>query len=136
MHPVREPANKVHVQRNAELDLGSEVQRLSWPLSPLQFQRDYVSRNKPCLLTGMMGWITQSALLSCISLKQCNNLACLHAGAISHWPALSAWNQQYLSNKLHDKLVHYALAGATDECTPAIAYAKLQTDCLLVSCLL
>jgi len=36
----------------AELDLGTEVQRVAWPLTPLQFYRDFVSRNKPCLLTG------------------------------------------------------------------------------------
>ena len=35
-----------------ELDLGSEVQQLPGPLSPLQFYRDFVSKNKPCLLTG------------------------------------------------------------------------------------
>ena len=36
-----------------ELDLGCEVQRLPSPLSPLQFYRDFVSKNKPCLLTGV-----------------------------------------------------------------------------------
>ena len=36
----------------AELDLGSEVQRLAGPLPPLQFHRDFVSKNKPCVLTG------------------------------------------------------------------------------------
>lgn len=37
----------------ADLDLGSEVQRLAGPLLPLQFYRDFVSKNKPCLLTGI-----------------------------------------------------------------------------------
>ena len=36
----------------AELDLGNKVQQLQWPLSPLQFYRNFVSKNKPCLLTG------------------------------------------------------------------------------------
>ncbi len=36
----------------AELDVGTEVQPVAWPLTPLQFYRDFVSRNKPCLLTG------------------------------------------------------------------------------------
>ena len=38
--------------RAAELDLGCKVQQLQWPMSPLQFYRDFVSKNKPCLLTG------------------------------------------------------------------------------------
>lgn len=64
-----------------ELDLGTEVQRVTWPLTPLQFYRDFVSRNKPCLLTG----------------------------AINHWPALSLWNQSYLLHKLRDKQVTVAV---------------------------
>lgn len=64
-----------------ELDLGYEVQRVAWPLSPLHFYRDFVSRNKPCLLTG----------------------------AIDHWSALSLWNQAYLTDQLRDKEVTVAV---------------------------
>lgn len=38
---------------SAELDLGSTVQRVAWPLTPLTFYRDYVSKNKPCIVTGI-----------------------------------------------------------------------------------
>ena len=45
-------ASQLTVERSAELDLGCEVSRAAWPLTPLQFYREYISRNKPCLLSG------------------------------------------------------------------------------------
>lgn len=88
----------------AELDLGSEVQRLAGPLPPLQFHRDFVSTNKPCVLTGSgsQQWCTT---FSALQQKLRTQLQLLCAGAIESWPALSRWNQQYFKDKLHDKQV-------------------------------
>ena len=86
-----------------ELDLGSEVQRLPGPLSPLQFYREFVSKNKPCLLTGDgTQWLL--ALDKCAVSAEAEGLK-LCAGAIEDWSALSIWNQQYLTDKLHSKQV-------------------------------
>lgn len=58
-----------------ELSLGNtgRIERLDSPPTPLQFLRDYISLNKPCIISN----------------------------AISHWPALTLWsNLSYLSHTL------------------------------------
>jgi phospholipase A2 len=52
----------------AELDLGSSVDVIHAPVSPLEFHRKYVAANKPCIIRG----------------------------AIEHWDALTRWTPEYL----------------------------------------
>lgn len=86
----------------AELDLGSEVQRVAWPLTPLQFYRDFVSKNKPCVLTGKScSWRFVYLLHTQASIEHCP------AGAVDHWPALSRWDHAYLATKLQSKQVRH-----------------------------
>ena len=59
----------------ADLDVGKSVPRLNASdITPLQFQQQFVARNKPVVLTG----------------------------AIEHWPALKLWSAEYLLNKIGD----------------------------------
>ncbi|CAN0880827.1 Lysine-specific demethylase JMJ32 [Linum grandiflorum] len=61
-----------------ELSLGTSVERLDSPPSPLQFLRRFVSANKPCIISN----------------------------AVPHWTALSLWpDHSYLSQSLSDSLV-------------------------------
>ncbi|KAJ4850971.1 hypothetical protein Tsubulata_036237 [Turnera subulata] len=79
-----------------ELSLGSDdtrINRLDSPPTPLQFLRDYVSQNKPCIISN----------------------------AISHWPALSRWpHLPYLSRSLSTSLVslHLTPNGRADSIVP------------------
>lgn len=41
-----------HQCMRAELDVGQRVDRIAWPVDPAAFLRGYVSRNKPCIITG------------------------------------------------------------------------------------
>lgn len=59
----------------ADLDVGKSVPRLNASdITPLQFQQQFVARNKPVVLTA----------------------------AIEHWPALKSWSAEYLLNKIGD----------------------------------
>ncbi|KAG2292745.1 hypothetical protein Bca52824_039414 [Brassica carinata] len=76
-----------------ELSLGSEIDRLHSPPSPLHFLRDYVSQSKPCVISN----------------------------AISHWPALKLWSDPaYLAGALSNDLVslHLTPNGCADAVTP------------------
>ncbi|KAI3945156.1 hypothetical protein MKW92_014750 [Papaver armeniacum] len=80
-----------------ELSLGTStrVERLDGPPSPLRFLRDYVSPNKPCIISN----------------------------AIQHWPALTTWthNDHYLSQKLSRSIVsvHLTPDGQADALVPS-----------------
>ncbi|KAJ4952436.1 hypothetical protein NE237_029268 [Protea cynaroides] len=78
-----------------ELNLGtsSQVERLESPPSPLRFLRDFVSPNKPCIISN----------------------------ATLHWPALSSWTQpSYLSHALSSSPVslHLTPNGLADALVP------------------
>ncbi|GAX83102.1 hypothetical protein CEUSTIGMA_g10528.t1 [Chlamydomonas eustigma] len=61
-----------------EIDLGSKIRRLHVSeLDALTFSRDFVSRNKPCIITG----------------------------ALDAWPALHLWDESYLCSRAGDKKV-------------------------------
>eukprot|EP00899_Mesostigma_viride_P000122 jgi/Mesvir1/1010/Mv17544-RA.1 len=60
-----------------DLYLGDAVERVAGPLTPLQFYRDFVAMNKPCIITG----------------------------AVDHWPALHRWSNQYLRERVGDSVV-------------------------------
>lgn len=55
-----------------QLSLGGEVPRVRSPLPPLDFYRDCVAPNRPCVITG----------------------------SLSHWPALRLWSNAYLLEKM------------------------------------
>ena len=85
-----------------ELSLGNRIQRLDSAPTPLQFLRDYVSPNKPCIISN----------------------------AISHWPALSLWpNLSYLSSSLSDSTVslHLTPDGRADSLVPLETPKKGET---------
>ena len=64
------------------LYLGQSIPRVSGPLDPLHFYRDYVSANKPVIIESTYD-------------SQCETLR--PSDAISHWPALSRWqSDEYL----------------------------------------
>ncbi|WCJ39999.1 Bifunctional peptidase and (3S)-lysyl hydroxylase JMJD7 [Euphorbia peplus] len=72
-----------------ELSLGTSIQHLHSPPTPLEFHRNFISQNKPCIISN----------------------------AISHWPALSLWpHHTYLSDSLADSTVslHLTPHGAAD----------------------
>ncbi|XP_020533422.1 bifunctional peptidase and (3S)-lysyl hydroxylase JMJD7 isoform X2 [Jatropha curcas] len=79
-----------------ELSLGTsatKIERLDSPPSPLHFLRNFVSPNKPCIISN----------------------------AISHWPALSLWpNHSYLSHSLSNSSVslHITPHGRADSLVP------------------
>ncbi|XP_060973408.1 lysine-specific demethylase JMJ32 [Cannabis sativa] len=84
--------------RELSLGLSGEVERLNSPPTPIQFLRDFVSQNKPCIISN----------------------------AINHWPALSNWsNDSYLikslsSSSSSDPLVsvHLTPNGRADALAP------------------
>lgn len=83
-----------------ELSLGSEIDRLHSPPSPLHFLRDYVSQSKPCVISN----------------------------AISHWPALKLWSHPaYLSGALSNDYVslHLTPNGSADAVTPVTSAGDL-----------
>lgn len=76
-----------------ELSLGTNIDRLDSPPSPVQFLRDYVSQSKPCVISN----------------------------AIAHWPALKLWSDPaYLAGALSNDLVslHLTPNGSADAVTP------------------
>lgn len=78
-----------------EVSLGSSgrVERLESPPNPLEFLRDFINPNKPCIISN----------------------------AISHWPALSSWpHHSYLTETLSSSTVslHLTPTGAADSLTP------------------
>nr|XP_016512667.1 PREDICTED: jmjC domain-containing protein 7-like isoform X2 [Nicotiana tabacum] len=82
-------------QEVRDLSLGSSthIDLLSSPPTPLQFLRDYVSPNKPCLISN----------------------------AINHWPATNLWHSTpYLLNTLSSSSVslHLTPTGKADALTP------------------
>eukprot|EP00897_Mesotaenium_endlicherianum_P007628 jgi/Mesen1/6894/ME000353S05918 len=64
-----------------ELSVGSQVPRVSGPLDPLQFYREYVAPNRPVIVEN----------------------------AIDHWPALKLWTNEYLLEKIGHTLVSVAV---------------------------
>uniref|UniRef100_A0A9J7Z7J6 Bifunctional peptidase and (3S)-lysyl hydroxylase JMJD7 n=1 Tax=Cyprinus carpio carpio TaxID=630221 RepID=A0A9J7Z7J6_CYPCA len=64
-----------------ELYLNDAVPYLDGPLSPLQFYRDWIGPNKPCVIRN----------------------------AFSDWPALSKWNPTYLREKVGSKVISVAV---------------------------
>ncbi|XP_062077129.1 lysine-specific demethylase JMJ32 isoform X2 [Humulus lupulus] len=84
--------------RELSLGLSGKVERLDSPPTPIQFLRDFVSQNKPCVISN----------------------------AINHWPALSKWsNDSYLIESLStssssDQLVsvHLTPNGRADALAP------------------
>eukprot|EP00257_Ricinus_communis_P028178 XP_025015592.1 jmjC domain-containing protein 7 isoform X3 [Ricinus communis] len=76
-----------------ELSLSTTIERLDSPPTPLEFLRNYVSPNKPCIISN----------------------------AISHWPALSLWpNHSYLTHSLSHSSVslHLTPHGRADSLVP------------------
>ncbi|KAL6206002.1 hypothetical protein ACLB2K_023253 [Fragaria x ananassa] len=79
-----------------ELNLGTsgELDRLDSPPTPLQFLRDFVSQNKPCIISN----------------------------ATNHWPALTRWtSDSYLTSALSSSLVslHLTPHGRADSLVPS-----------------
>ncbi|XP_029349598.1 bifunctional peptidase and (3S)-lysyl hydroxylase JMJD7 isoform X2 [Echeneis naucrates] len=64
-----------------ELYLNQSVPYLEDPPDPLQFYRDWIGPNKPCIIRN----------------------------AISHWPALSKWTPEYLRKKVGSKVISVAV---------------------------
>jgi len=78
-----------------ELSLGSNsnIERLESPPTPLQFHRNFITPNKPCIISN----------------------------SISHWPSLSLWSHpSYLTKSLSSTTVslHLTPTGAADSLTP------------------
>lgn len=83
--------------RELSLGISGRVERLDSPPTPLQFLRDFVSQNKPCIISN----------------------------AINHWPALSNWSHdsylvQAMSSCSSDQLisVHLTPDGLADALVP------------------
>ncbi|KPP58941.1 jmjC domain-containing protein 7-like [Scleropages formosus] len=64
-----------------ELYLGEEVPYVMQPPSPLEFYREWIGPNKPCVIRN----------------------------AISHWPALHKWNLSYLRDTVGSKVISVAV---------------------------
>ncbi|KAM9328317.1 bifunctional peptidase and (3S)-lysyl hydroxylase JMJD7 [Pholidichthys leucotaenia] len=64
-----------------DLYLNQSVPYLDGPPDPLQFHRDWVAPNKPCIIRN----------------------------AINHWPALSRWTPEYLREKVGSKVISVAV---------------------------
>ncbi|KAG5145152.1 hypothetical protein AAZX31_11G087800 [Glycine max] len=79
--------------RDLSLGNGGRVERLESPPTPVQFLRDFITPNKPCIISN----------------------------AITHWPALSSWtNPSHLSQSLSGATVsvHLTPTGAADALAP------------------
>ncbi|KAM4724631.1 bifunctional peptidase and (3S)-lysyl hydroxylase JMJD7 isoform 3-T3 [Anableps anableps] len=64
-----------------DLYLNKSVPHLEGPPEPLQFYRDWIGPNKPCIIRN----------------------------AYSHWPALSRWTPKYLREKIGSKVISVAV---------------------------
>uniref|UniRef100_A0A3Q2QAS3 Bifunctional peptidase and (3S)-lysyl hydroxylase JMJD7 n=1 Tax=Fundulus heteroclitus TaxID=8078 RepID=A0A3Q2QAS3_FUNHE len=64
-----------------DLYLNKSVPHLDGPPKPLQFYRDWIAPNKPCIIHN----------------------------AYSHWPALSRWTPKYLREKIGSKVISVAV---------------------------
>ncbi|XP_043998608.1 bifunctional peptidase and (3S)-lysyl hydroxylase JMJD7 isoform X2 [Gambusia affinis] len=64
-----------------DLYLNKSVPHLEGPPEPLQFYRDWIGPNKPCIIRN----------------------------AFSHWPALSRWTPKYLREKIGSKVISVAV---------------------------
>lgn len=88
-----------------ELSLGSgpDVERLHLPPSPIQFLRDFVMPNKPCIITA----------------------------GLQHWPALTRWTNAYLTSRLQNKIVslHFTPNGRAD----SVVKPTINSDSCFVS---
>ncbi|XP_065109754.1 bifunctional peptidase and (3S)-lysyl hydroxylase JMJD7 [Paramisgurnus dabryanus] len=80
MDPVKE-CLRDFTKEARELYLNEEVPYLNEPLSPLQFYRDWIGPNKPCIIRN----------------------------AFNDWPALSKWNPAYLREKVGTKIISVAV---------------------------
>jgi len=79
--------------RDLSLGNSGRVERLECPPNPVEFLRDFITPNKPCVISN----------------------------AISHWPALSSWpNHEYLSEALSAATIslHLTPTGAADALAP------------------
>ena len=74
-------AVKSFTETARELYLPTTVPRLDFTPTPLQFYRDYVSKNIPCIFTNM----------------------------ISHWKALEKWDNEYLENRMANRKISVAV---------------------------
>lgn len=68
-------------QEAHDLYLNQSVPYLDGPPEPLQFHRDWIAPNKPCIIRN----------------------------AFSHWPALSKWSPDYLREKVGSKVISVAV---------------------------
>lgn len=68
-------------QEAHDLYLNQSVPYLDGPPEPLQFHRDWISPNKPCIIRN----------------------------AFSHWPALAKWSPDYLREKVGSKVISVAV---------------------------
>lgn len=68
-------------QEAHDLYLNQSVPYLDGPPEPLQFHRDWIAPNKPCIIRN----------------------------AFSHWPALSKWSPDYLREKVGSKVISLAV---------------------------
>ncbi|KAJ8774031.1 hypothetical protein K2173_009462 [Erythroxylum novogranatense] len=91
-----------------ELSLGSNsnaIETLPSPPSPIHFLRDFVSKNKPCLISN----------------------------AVAHWPALSLWpDLSYLSTVLSNTSVslHLTPDGRADSVVNDSLFASAHVECV------
>lgn len=74
----------------SDLEYSSGIERRRGPLSGLEFLRDYVSRNKPVILTGKL--IPKESKTNVWSID------CVH-----DWSALEKWSVEYLTKSLGSK---------------------------------
>ncbi|KAI3367379.1 hypothetical protein L3Q82_026184 [Scortum barcoo] len=73
--------NDCFIDYLSDLYLNQSVPYLEEPPDPLQFYRDWIGPNKPCIIRN----------------------------AISHWPALSRWTPEYLREKVGSKVISVAV---------------------------
>lgn len=77
-----------------DLEFVNGIEKRKGPLSPFDFFRDYVSRNKPVVLTSKNEHV-------CVTIVV---LDCVET-----WPCLTKWTKEYLENVLKSKQIPVAL---------------------------
>lgn len=80
METVKETLRKFSLEPH-DLYLNQSVPYLDEPPDPLEFYRDWISPNKPCIIRN----------------------------ALSHWPSLSRWTPEYLREKVGSKVISVAV---------------------------